>query len=730
MKRTILSVRARIILVAILAIIVPSIILSYFGLELALQQRDIIEQIHIRTYRDSAQLRTSRIEQRVADLAEEIWHQVESLDSTASLQQRLPAVQDRHRLVEYFFALDAQGQRLFPNPARAPAKRLSSPPRLQSDFEAEQLLAEGDKCWFRQKDVDEALARYRRCKASALSINTRARATYSIATGLFVKGEMTEAVAEYRELVTAEAVRDAVPSLVALAMYQIPWAHLRAGRKHEAAHGFLALFEALVAETLTLDDAHRDDEHRSAYLRPKIRAQLEELFAQERSLAALRPRYEVARAAERKMERRRKFLDDLQTLVVLKLKVMASENETRQEGFQYMYDDFGSEPHLIAYTVLPSQEEKAPRFLGFKVDLEYVREELIKPIIHGWAKESGAKVALLDRHDSVIWQAREAAAYPIRESFGPRLDFWRLGIAQPEEEALLRSAKNLSIIYASLILIAIAVIIGGVCITVRDMARQLELTKLKSEFISSVSHDLKTPLALIRMFSETLQMGRVRDREKEQEYYRVIAKESERLTHLINNVLDFSRLEAGRKTYELKPVDVAEVVESAVDACNFELTKSGFEVVLNIADDLPEMMLDREAIGQAIINLLNNAVKYSKDTKTVTVQVRRESPDVIIDVVDQGIGVAKEEQARIFDKFYRAPDDHVRETTGSGLGLALVKHAVEAHAGQVAVESAVGEGSRFSIILPVAPRSTLPETTTKARWPWKRSWLSRTSPTC
>ena len=202
----------------------------------------------------------------------------------------------------------------------------------------------------------------------------------------------------------------------------------------------------------------------------------------------------------------------------------------------------------------------------------------------------------------------------------------------------------------------------------------MHLSRLKSDFVANVSHELKTPLALIRLFAETLELGRVPSEEKAQQYYRVINKESQRLTQLINNILDFSRIEAGRKEYRLAAADVGRIVGEVVDAYRFQIEQQGFTLEVAVEDDLPRVTADKEAIAQALLNLVNNALKYTRDEKYLRLAVaRRGDGQVTLAVSDRGIGVAKGEQTKIFEKFYRAEDSLVHETKGSGLGLSLVQ---------------------------------------------------------
>ena len=244
--------------------------------------------------------------------------------------------------------------------------------------------------------------------------------------------------------------------------------------------------------------------------------------------------------------------------------------------------------------------------------------------------------------------------------------------------------------------------IGGLVLTYRSVNKQVALARLKSDFVSNVSHELRTPLALIRLYAETLELGRITTDGKKHEYYSIIRKESERLTALINNILDFSRIEAGRKEYDFKETDIAELVQNTLDSYRFQIEQQGFALEEQIEPGIPKVRVDREAIARALVNLVNNALKYSDNEKFLGVKLYREKSLLKLEVSDRGIGIERNEQARIFEKFYRTCDPLVHNTKGSGLGLSLVRHITQAHGGDVEVESTPGHGSKFTLSLPLS----------------------------
>ena len=253
-------------------------------------------------------------------------------------------------------------------------------------------------------------------------------------------------------------------------------------------------------------------------------------------------------------------------------------------------------------------------------------------------------------------------------------------------------------------------IIGGLVLTKHIVSKEMALARLKSDFVSNVSHELRTPLALIRLYAETLELGRITTQEKKEHYYCIIRKESERLTALINNILDFSRIEAGRKEYEFRNTDIAELVRNTLESYRYQIEQQGFAFEESIDSNLPAVPVDREAIARALVNLVNNALKYSSDQKFLGVKLYREDSVVKLEVADHGIGIARRDQSKIFEKFFRAGDPLVHNTKGSGLGLSLVRHITQAHGGDIAVESTPGRGSKFILSLPLTSATQQPAT--------------------
>jgi signal transduction histidine kinase len=313
-------------------------------------------------------------------------------------------------------------------------------------------------------------------------------------------------------------------------------------------------------------------------------------------------------------------------------------------------------------------------------------------------------LAVLDASDRPVFAARplDRAQRVVTVPFGETLPTWRLGLYEPEGLSPRDAVRRQATLFAAVFVLLLGVIGVGLTASYRLVRRESEMARLKSDFVANVSHDLKTPLALIRMYAETLEMNRVPGEASRREYYSVITRESERLTRLIDNVLDFSRIESGAQRYALMRRPLEPVIHDVLDAFRHPLTQAGFKVEVSVERDLPELPLDADALAQALANLVDNAIKYSGEGRRVEIRAGRAGDEIRLEVADDGIGIPAAEHARIFEKFYRVGSSDTQGRRGSGVGLTLVKHIVEAHGGRVTVHSDRGRGSRFVLYLPLS----------------------------
>jgi signal transduction histidine kinase len=239
----------------------------------------------------------------------------------------------------------------------------------------------------------------------------------------------------------------------------------------------------------------------------------------------------------------------------------------------------------------------------------------------------------------------------------------------------------------------------------RAVTREIALARLQSDFVAAVSHEFRTPLTTLRQLSGLLVSGRVPNEDRRLQYYEVLSKESERLYRLVDDLLNFGRMEAGAVEFQFEPFDPAGLVRSVVDDFEREVSPRGYQVELTANGEAPAVRGDRTAISRALWNLLDNAVKYSPDCRDVQVEVSEEEKQVAIRVRDHGLGIPRNEQAEVFRKFVRGSEAKGSSVQGTGIGLATVRQIMEAHGGRVTVESEPGAGSTFTLWLPAMEES-------------------------
>jgi signal transduction histidine kinase len=366
-------------------------------------------------------------------------------------------------------------------------------------------------------------------------------------------------------------------------------------------------------------------------------------------------------------------------------------------GSAILFTERRGEEVLGARLSVPALQALLPRLTGDipgAQDVQFV----LRPLHEGGGESRSLVLKLV----SGVEAAREHLERPVlagSELPAPLQDFRLEAVPRGKDPVALASRRN-RVVYGVLLGLFYLTLAGGVVYTGRVLYREARLSRLKTDFVSLVSHELRTPLTSIRMFIETLALGRVRDPKETQEVLDLLTKETERLSQMIERVLDWARLESGRASYDREQTTVDGLVDAALSAFRAQRLDAKLELKTEVEPGLPLIQVDKEAMAGALLNLLQNAFKYTGPDKRISVRARKERAGVGIQVEDNGIGIAPKDRKKIFERFYRVDSLLSRTTEGSGLGLSISKRIVEAHGGHISVTSSLGQGSCFTLHLP------------------------------
>lgn len=349
-------------------------------------------------------------------------------------------------------------------------------------------------------------------------------------------------------------------------------------------------------------------------------------------------------------------------------------------------------------------------FFGFMISFEFIQRDIIPGLIKENLDDDSLKLSLEDRggakdnaykHELLSVPFRRVSLSKVLVLYSNRQDYVEWVVE-----------KETRLLYGLMSALMVALFLG-LFILYKYITRETELVRLKADFVDSVSHTLKSPLTRMALMAENVQQGWVTEENQKQAFLQTIVHETALMNEMIDNMLDFSKIEAGKKQYYFQVSSLPEVVGTVKEHYAGYLEKTGFELNVQIQDDLPAFELDREAVRLIVANLIQNAVKYShkEKEKYIAVRVYREKGFAVIEVEDRGIGIAEKDLTDIFKKFYRVPGSEVKAREGSGLGLFIARHAVAAHNGEIRVKSQIGRGSTFTVYLPIrnSPRTNTDE---------------------
>jgi signal transduction histidine kinase len=401
--------------------------------------------------------------------------------------------------------------------------------------------------------------------------------------------------------------------------------------------------------------------------------------------------------------------------------VMPSAGEARPKTTEPAESIFISEPKKFSQIIAGRESGLIPRFLGEDLNLFYWKKESGGRIMGCVIDEAALRVRFLGRLPAVLSASRlltvlDEAGRPLATPQGDKPRDWRRPFVSREVSELLprweaavylidpglihARASLTAVILWTLVLTFLVSILTGGTLVLKTLRSEMEMARKKTTFVTNVSHELKTPLTSIRMFAEMLKEGRQPDPGRRDQYLDLMVSETDRLTKLINNVLDFSRLEKGQKQYTLKLLEANRLAQDLFQGQRLRLEHNGFKIELRPAAESVFIRADEEAVKQALLNLLSNAEKYSAARREVEVEVAGQGGQVFFRVKDRGVGIPPSQAKKIFQEFYRVDESLTARAKGTGLGLSIARRIVRDQGGDITYAPREGGGSVFELRLP------------------------------
>jgi signal transduction histidine kinase len=699
----------RIPLLFFLGIGIPCLLLGYLAFRGIQNDQALLEKERSNDHRKILELITKSVEENILKAEQDFLNIITGHQEIGQpgLIRSMDSLKTLNPLVEEVFFSDNSGKIHLPT-----AKLIFLPNGSTQSFSASsrtpasaRKLQTGQQLEFQQKEYQKALESYQRefeqvsdpqIKGELLSAVARVQKK----SALYRDAEKTyETIArDYNHVQTAGGV-----PLGLAARLELGALSMALNDTLTAIKIYFNLYKDLLNRNWALDKAQYD------FFSQHIKESIDDIFSKTPLAEPLKPLQSAYAILKTEENNQRKITERLLTFqenaaADLKAKVPMNPEELRSSGRRFTLES-GEQTYLVS--LLSQYKENGSRLndiRGFLFNADYLRDSLLRQILQNNVSSGKTGWIVKGRDDKTILKSENSPSGSItaRTNFVGGFPPWSVEFYQQDPdlfETFLISRRG---IYFYMFFLLTGILIFGLILTIRTVAHELELSKMKSDFVSTISHEFKSPLSSIRQLAEMLQSGRVPSEDRRREYYDVLVEQSERLSLLIDNILDFAKIEEGRKEFNFEIVDIGPLLQEIVSIIQDRVRHKDFVIKVEIEKPLPSIKVDIAAITQAITNLIDNAIKYSGEAKSILVRAFAENQYLIITVKDFGIGIRKEEIDKVFERFYRGGDALTRTVKGSGLGLTLVKQIVEVHHGNVSVESEVGKGSRFMVRLPLS----------------------------
>ena len=700
--------RRRIVLLFGLGIVLPSLLLGYLAFRGVQNDRALLEKERldetrrtadhvIRTVDDGITAVEIALSKIVAD------HSGMPPPGLAAALEKLAAASP---LVEQVFYLQDFKAIHFPI-ARSlyvpdGRREAGSSPPADSSESAEIQAAQ--RLEFQQKNYPRALAAYRQALKRANDPRLAGMILNAVARVQRKSGLLKEAVSTYENIVLKHggAVIPGGMPLGPSAALEICGLSRELGDLAKSLQTSVGFYRSLLRPEWKLERAEYE------FFIGRAKSNIETFFSSPPpglDLTALRTEFQALRDEEAESRKRTDRMIVFQESAAPAMEAKTTGGpEAANPPLARLALDIGNLPYLVSIERPAVRAGNASdKAWGILIDTERLRENVLRPALRDNFPSGETSWAVKGRDGSVILASENPSASPVtfRTSFVSNTPDWTLEFLQPPPRLIKTFLLSRRGLYSFVFLLLAGILVFGFVLTIRAVSHELELARMKSDFVSTVSHEFKSPLTSIRQLAEMLQSGRVPSEERRQKYYDVLLEQSERLALLTDNILSLAKIEEGRAEFTFETTDISALLTEVITSIQERVRHEGFDIGLDVEGPIPLLALDRTALSQAVTNLIDNAIKYSGDSRRISVSASLEGQAVAIAVQDFGVGIKGEDIPRVFERFYRGGDELTRTVKGSGLGLTLVREIVAAHRGKVHVMSEPGKGSVFSIRLPL-----------------------------
>jgi signal transduction histidine kinase len=692
----------KLLVIFFITIFLPSVSLSIFGIIALRNEKFRLEkQIENEQLQIAASIK-GKIETKLADIGERL----KNLANYPSFRQKdypvikelLTEVFEKDSLAGIVFLLYRNAEPLFPLFQTGFEKNVSTSV-VTHDNSLQQQIKNAEDAEYIRNDYLMAVSIYNDAFLKSNNHTLKGRLLNLIARNLMKADKFSEAADVYSKIINDypdERTESGLP-LELHAKLQKTECYSRLGDKSSAVSSDLIVFEDLLIDKWKLNESQF-----KTYA-SIVSERLTDLISDNTSESTeFKSRFELLKKRYQYKTGQWQTINNIKSNIVPELSNLLQTNSFPSSPFKFS-KRIGNEDYLISTVIIPGQNQQDNKgILAAKLNNLYFQNNILDNSIKEVQLPENTSLCITSLSGDSIRGIKNNTPNAITTItlFDDNFPPWRLELTYVGPKGL-GEISIFSNFYFWTIITLIIILVFGTALIVRIVVREMEILKIKSDFVSSVSHEFKTPLTSMKALTERIEKGKVTQPAKMKQYISIISHDIDRLIRLVGNILNFSNIEEGKKVYKKEETDIAIWLKEIINNYKKESIESGVSISADIEDDLPALYIDKDAMTQAIFNLLDNAVKFSRREKMVGVTGEKNENSIIIKIKDKGIGIETDEKEKIFEKFYRGKSAVKYYIKGTGLGLSLVKYTVEAHNGHIDVGSESGWSTVFTITLPV-----------------------------